>query len=143
MQKKHKKFTDDGWALWVEGDDTSTIYINDWINPKDKSYVDVAVRIRGIKVSKSLYLYVPFAVLFDEVEDVSLYFNDTKVLQAIFSSACIVDYMKNKHTSEIAYNGKTIDIVHISTIDYKVAPLSKGTLISIDLDKLQPYIDND
>ena len=143
MQKKHKKFTDDGWAIWVEGDDTSTIYINDWMNPKDKSYVDVGIRIRGVKVSKFLHLYVPFVVLPEEIEDMSLHFNDTKVLQAIFSSACIVDYMKNKHTSEIAYNGKTIDIVHISTFDYTVAPLSKGTLVSINLEPLQSYIDND
>ena len=38
------------------------------------------------------------------------------ILQATFSAVCIVDYKKNEHTSEIAYNGKTIDIVHISTL---------------------------
>ena len=46
MPKKHRKFADDGWAIWVDGDDTSTVYINDWLNPKGKSYVDIAVRIR-------------------------------------------------------------------------------------------------
>lgn len=30
MAKKHKKFADEGWILWVDGDDTSTIYLNDW-----------------------------------------------------------------------------------------------------------------
>ena len=64
--------------MWVEGDDTSTIYFNDWINPKGKSYIDVAIRIRGIKVSKSLNLYVPFFVTKDEIEDLSLHFKDTK-----------------------------------------------------------------
>ena len=40
MSKKHRKITDDGWAVWIDGDDTSTIYINDWINPKGNSYID-------------------------------------------------------------------------------------------------------
>ena len=54
MAKKQRKFADDGWAVWIDGDDTSTIYINDWLNPKGKSYVDMAIRIRKIKESKFL-----------------------------------------------------------------------------------------
>ena len=48
MASKNKSFVDDGWAVWVEGDDVSTVYINDWINPKGKSWVDFAIKIRGI-----------------------------------------------------------------------------------------------
>ena len=143
MPKKQRKFADDGWAVWIDGDDTSTIHINDWLNPKGKSYVDIAVHIRGIKVSKSLNVYVPFFVSKEEIEDVSLSFDNTKILQAIFSAACIVDYKKNQHTSEIAYNGKTVDIVHISTTGFQAEPLSDGTLIRIDLQELQPFLDND
>ena len=143
MPKKQRKFADDGWAVWIDGDDTSTVYINNWLNPKGTSYVDLAIRIRGVKASKNLYVYVPFALSRDEIEDVSLLFNDTKILQATFSSACIVDYKKNEHTSEIAYNGKTVDIVHISTFDHKVELLADGTLISISLDAIQSYLDND
>ena len=143
MPKKHRKFADDGWAVWIDGDDTSTVYINHWLNPKGKSYVDMAIRIRGIKASKSLNVYVPFVVSPDEIEDVSLLFHDTKILQATFSSACIVDYKKNEHTSEIAYNGKTVDIVHISTLDYQTKLLADGTLMNINLGELQPFLDND
>ena len=64
-------------------------------------------------------------------------------MQATFSAACIVDYKKNDHTSEIAYNGKTVDIVHISTLEYEIKPLSDGTLINVDLEKLNPSLDND
>ena len=143
MPKKHRKFADDGWAFWIDGDDTSTVYINDWLNPKGKSYIDIAVRIRGVKASRALHAYVPFALSRNEIEDVSLLFNDTKILQATFSTACIVDYKKNEHTSEIAYNGKTVDIVHISTLDYQIELLADGALISVDLDALQPFLDND
>ena len=143
MPKKQRKFADDGWAIWVDGDDVSTVYINDWLNPKGKSYVDIAVRIRGVKNVKSLNVYVPFVVTEDEIEDVSLLFKDTRILQATFSAACIVDYKKNVHTSEIAYNGKTVDIVHISTMEREMRLLSEGTLIGIDLEKLRPFLDND
>ena len=143
MSKKQKKFADDGWAIWVDGEDVSTVYINNWLNPKNRSYVDLAIRIRGVKSSKFLHVYVPFAITANEIEDVSLLFNDTKILQATFSAACIVDYKKNEFTSEIAYNGKTVDIVHISTLEYEIKPLSTGTLINVDLEKLNASIDND
>ena len=143
MPKKQRKFADDGWAVWIDGEDTSTIHINDWLNPKKKSYVDIAIHTRGIKSCKSLNVYVPFPVSSAEIKDISLSFDDTKILQAIFSAACIVDYKKNPYTSEIAYNGKTVDIVHISTTDFEAASLSNGTLIRVDLQQLQPYLDND
>ena len=143
MPKEQRKFADDGWAIWIDGDDTSTVYINDWLNPTGKSYVDIAVRIRGVKASKNLYVYVPFNISCDEIEDVSLLFNDTRILQATFSAACIVDYKKNDFTSEIAYNGKTIDIVHISTVEHNCASLADGTIISVNLEKIHQFLDND
>ena len=99
--------------------------------------------MRGVKASKCLHVYVPFAVSYEEIQDVSLLFQDKKILQATFSAACIMEYKKNERTSEIAYNGKTIDIVHISSLEYQVSLLSEGTHISIDLEKLQPFLDND
>ena len=143
MAKKQRKFVDDGWAIWSDGDDIFTIYLHDWLNPKGTSYVDLAIRIRNVRVSTRMRIYVPFVLSRQEIDDVSLLFDDTKILQAVFGSACIVDYKKNEFTSEIAYIGKTVDIVHISTLDYQLSPLSDGTLIDIDLKPLQPYINND
>lgn len=143
MPKRERKFADDGWAVWVDGDDTSTVYINDWLNPKGTSYVDIAVRIRGASRSKKLYVYVPFPISANEIDDVSLLFQDVRILQTLFSAACIIDYKKNAHTSEVAYNGKTVDIVHISTAEYTVQPLAGGTLISVGIDELRPFLDND
>ena len=143
MSKKQRKFADDGWAVWIDGDDTSTVYINDWIDPEGKSYIDLGIRIRGVKSSKNLYVYVPYELSRGEMEDISLLYKDTRILKATFSAVCIVDYMKNEHTSEIAYNGKTVDIVHISTMEYDLVPVSQGTRINLDLEKLQPFLDND
>ena len=143
MAKKQRKFVDDGWAIWSDGDDIFTIYLQDWLNPKGNSYVDIAIRIRNVKVSTRMRVYIPFAISQEEIEDVSLLFNDTKILQAVFGSACIVDYKKNEFTSEIAYIGKTVDILHISALDYQLSELSDGTLMDINLSSVQPFIDND
>ena len=143
MAKKQRKFVDDGWAIWTDGDDICTIYLQDWLNPKGKNYVDLAIRIRNVKSNTRMRVYIPFAISNEEINDVSLLFNDTKILQAVFGSACIVDYKKNEFTSEIAYIGKTVDIVHISTLDYKLSALSDGTLLDVDFNSLQLYIAND
>ena len=74
MSKKNKFFADDGWAIWVDGDDVSTIYLNNWLNPKGKSYMDVAVHIRGVNETKALNMYFPFAVDKNEIDDISLKF---------------------------------------------------------------------
>ena len=36
-----------------------------------------------------------------------------------------------------------MDIVHISTLEHETKQLSEGTLITIDLEKLHPFLDND
>lgn len=143
MSKKNKYFADDGWAMWVDGDDISTVYLNDWLNPKGKSYVDVAMHIRGVKETSALNMYFPFLVKKDEIEDISLKFDDQNLSRAIFSSMCVIDYKKNKATSEIAYNGKTVDIVHLSALDYTVEPISNGALLNVPFAGLFKYLDND
>ena len=143
MSKKNKFFADDGWAMWVDGDDVSTIYLNNWLNPKGKSYTDIAIHIKGIRDTTALSMYFPFPVDKNEIEDVSLKFRDENLSRAIFSSMCVIDYKKNTATSEIAYNGKTVDIVHLSALDYTVNPISKGTLLKVPFTDLLKYLDND
>ena len=140
---KKKFFADDGWAIWITGEDTSTFYLNEWVNPKEKNFVDVGVRIRGVKGSKNMNVYIPFAVEKDEVKDVSHHLKDKNVFRAVFSARCVFDYMKNKCTSEMAYHGKTVDLVHLSCIDYELKPLAGGTLLTVPLDTIQEYLDND
>ena len=53
------------------------------------------------------------------------------------------DYKKNNVTSEIAYNGKTVDIVHISSVNYSLKSVSKGTLMNISFEEIFDYLDND
>ena len=143
MGKRNKFFADDGWAFWVDGDDTSSVYLNCWFSPKSKSYVDVAIHIKGIKESKALNIYFPFNIGKADIDDVSLKFDDENLSRAIFSSMCLIDYKKNNATSEIAFNGKTLDIVHISAVAHTVSNVSKGSLLHVPFDGIHEYLDND
>ena len=143
MKNKQKSFVDDGWAVWIDGDDISTVYLNDWLNPQGHSFVDIAIRIRGVQATKSLNLYIPFSVSETELLDTSLLLQDEQILRATFSAGCIIDYLKNDCTSEVAYNGRTIDLVHISKFGFSLKPLADGTLLFADLEKLRGYLAND
>lgn len=140
---RHSFFADDGWAIWIDGDDTSTIYLNDWLNPKGKSFVDIAVHTRKIRHTRSLNIYIPFEITADELEDISLLLQDRKLLCAIFNAACIIDYKKNACTSELAYHGKTLDLIHISELGCTLTPLAEGTLLYADFEKLREFLAND
>lgn len=143
MKSKQKSFADDGWAVWIDGDDVSTVFLNDWLNPQGQSFVDIAVHIRGVQATKSLNIYIPFPVTEKELFDTSLLLHDEQILRATFSTGCIIDYLKNECTSEIAYNGRTVDLVHISRLGFSLARLADGTLFSADLEKLREYLAND
>ena len=140
---KRKSFADDGWAIWITGDDTSTFYLNEWVNPQGKSYADISVRIKGIKGTRDMNVYIPFEVTASEIEDLSPHLRNENVFRAIFSTRCIMDYMKNEYTSELAYHGKTVDLVHISKLDYSISPMAGGSLLTVPFDKLLNYLDND
>lgn len=142
MATRHKSFADDGWAVWIDGDDTSTIYLNDWLNPKKHSYVDIAVHTRGIRGTNSLNVYMPFPVTKEELTDISLLLKDRSILCAKFNAACIIDYMKNDCTSEIAYHGKTVDLVHVSKLKYSLEPMGDGTFFHMGFGQLHEFLDN-
>lgn len=143
MKNKRKSFADDGWAVWIDGDDVSTVYLNDWLNPQGNSFVDLAIRIRGVQTTRSLNIFIPFSVSKEELSDISLLLRDEQILRATFSAGCIIDYLKNDCTSEIAYNGRTIDLVHISRLGFSLKPLADGTLLCADLEALREYLATD
>lgn len=143
MKNRRKSFADDGWAVWIDGDDVSTVYLNDWLNPGANSFVDIAVRIRGVQATRSLNVFIPFSVSREEVRDISLLLQDEHILRATFSAGCIIDYLKNDCTSEVAYNGRTIDLVHTSRLGFSLKPLAGGTLLCADLEALREYLATD
>lgn len=143
MASKSKNFIDDGWAFWVDGDDVTTIYFNDWVNPKGNSYIDMSIRIRGIKKAKSMNLFVPFSLEQNEMIDLSEYLKNENIFRVTFNSPAVVDFKKNKYTSEAAYNGKTIDIIHFPIEKFEFKTLSKGTLVRCEFKDILEFIDND
>ena len=132
MGNKKKKFADDGWALWIDGDDRSTIYLNEWINPKGKSYVDISVRVYGAKGTKTVNFFVPFAIDANEICDLSYMLASPSALRALFNTNGKVDLEKTKYTSELRYDNRMVSLINLSDEYVKVERVSYGTTISVD-----------
>ena len=143
MGGRKRKFADDGWALWIDGDDRSTIYLNEWINPKGKSYVDISVRIYGAKNSKTVNFFVPFSIDIDEITDLSYMLADGSALRALFNTNGKINSEKTKYTSELSYDNRTVSLVNLSDEFMGIREVSYGTVITIDMDYINDCITAD
>ena len=143
MGNKKRRFADDGWALWIDGDDKSTIYLNEWINPKGKNFVDISVRIYGAKGAKSVNLFIPFAIEANEITDLSYMLSDSSALRALFNTNGKVDFKKTKYTSELRYDGRTVSLINLSNEFTQVKPTSHGTVFSVDFEFIKEFITSD
>ena len=140
MGSKKRKFADDGWALWIDGDDRSTIYLNEWINPKGKSYVDISVRVYGAKETTKVNIFVPFMVSEDEITDLSYMLADSSALRALFNTNGKVDSEKTRYTSELRYDNRTVSLVNLTKDFTKIESVSYGTVITVDFDFIKDCI---
>ena len=143
MGMKSRRFADDGWGIWINGDDRSTVYLNEWINPKGKSYVDIAIRIYGAKKANELNIYVPFGITADEITDLSVELEDDAILRGLFNTNGIVDAEKNEYTSELKYDGRTVSLINLSKEILKAKRIAEGTVITVALIKIQQHITSD
>ena len=143
MGSKKRKFADDGWALWIDGDDRSTIYLNEWINPKGRSYVDISVRVYGAKEAKAVNFFVPFEVERNEITDLSYMLSDSSVLRALFNTNGKVDSEKTKHTSELRYDNRTVSLINLTNEFTEVKRVSYGTVITVDFEFIKTFITSD
>lgn len=143
MGSQKRKFADDGWALWIEGDDRSNIYLNEWINPKGKSYVDISIRVYGAKETKMVNLFVPFTVQRSEITDLSYMLADGLALRALFNTNGKIDSEKTKHTSELSYDNRTVSLINLTDDFTSVKNVSYGTIVSIDIDCIRNCITSD
>lgn len=143
MGNKKRRFADDGWALWIDGDDKSTIYLNEWINPKGKSYVDVSVRVYGAKEAKAVNFFVPFEIDESEITDLSYMLANNSSLRALFNTNGKIDSEKTRYTSELRYDNRTVSLINLSNEFIDVKRVSYGTVIKVDFEYIKDCITSD
>ena len=143
MGNRKRKFADDGWALWIDGDDKSTIYLNDWINPKGRSYVDISVRVYGAKETKNVNFFIPFTVKKNEVTDLAYMLSDASALRALFNTNGKVDSEKTKYTSELRYDNRTVSLISLTDDFTTITSVSYGTVINVNFEFIKEYITSD
>lgn len=143
MGSKKRRFADDGWALWIDGDDRSTIYLNEWINPKGKSYVDISVRVYGAKEAKAVNFFVPFEIERNEITDLSYMLADSSALRALFNTNGKVDSEKTKYTSELRYDNRTVSLINLTNEFTEVKKVSYGTVITVNINFINDFVTSD
>lgn len=143
MAKRAMQFADDGWAIWLDGDEKSTIYMNNWLNLKGGNYVDIGVRIYGTHLTRNLKIYTPFKVELDEIEDLSGKLHDPDVLRGVFNSFCEMKSHMNSYISEINYEGIPIDLIRLDTELVTIEDISEGSLIIVDFDQIKEHFNNE
>ena len=143
MGSKKRKFVDDGWALWIDGDDRSTIYLNEWINPKGKNYVDISVRVYGAKETKTVNLFIPFAVERNEFNDLSYMLADGLALRALFNTNGKINSEKTKYTSELSYDNRTVSLINLTEDFTTIKNVSYGTVITVNFEFIKTFITSD
>ena len=140
MARKKRKFADDGWALWIDGDDRSTIYLNEWINPKGENYVDISVRIYGAKATKTVNFFIPFQIDKDEITDLSYMLTEKSVLRALFNTNAEINSEKTKYTAELHCDKKVISLITLADEFAEIKNVAYGTVITIDLECIKSYV---
>lgn len=140
MGSKKRKFADDGWALWIDGDDRSTIYLNEWINPKGENYVDISVRIYGAKATKTVNFFIPFQIDKDEITDLSYMLTEKSALRALFNTNAEINFKKTKYTSELHYDKRVISLITLTEEFAEIKNVAYGTVITIDLECIKEFI---
>ena len=143
MGSRKRKFADDGWALWIDGDDRSTIYLNEWINPKGRNYVDISVRVYGAKGTKKVNFFVPFVIEENEITDLSYMLSNSSALRALFNTNGKVDSEKTKYTSELRYDSRNVSLINLTNEFIEVKKVSYGTVITVDFEFIKDCITSD
>ena len=143
MESKKRNFADDGWALWIDGDDRSTIYLNEWINPKGKNYVDVGVRVYGAKMANAVNFFIPFEIDKNEITDLSCMLTEEEAIRALFNTNGKIDSEKTKYTSELRYENKTVSLVNLSEEFIHAERVSYGTVVKVNFEYIKEYITSD
>lgn len=137
MPSKLQRFTDDGWAIWIDGDDKSTIYLNDWMNPKGKNYIDIGIRIYGVGRSSDATVFIPFPIEEKEVQDLSFLLANPSVLRGIFNTHSMDAIKITPYISVLNYEKRTFNLLHLNPDILDFHNVAYGTILTIQLKAVQ------
>ena len=143
MGSKIRRFADDGWAVWIDGDEKSTVYFNEWINPGGKNYVDVGIRIYGARNAREANIFIPFEITKEEIEDLSSMLTDAEILRGVFNNSCRVNENKDSNLLDIKYGKHELNVLKLSDRSASVQKLSTGALITIGIEKMRNLLTAD
>lgn len=143
MKSKIRHFADDGWAVWIDGDEKSTVYFNEWVNPEQASYVDIGIRMYGAREAKEVNIYIPFEVEQSEINDLSTMLKNKDILRGVFNNSCSVSDDLNGNVFKVTYGKHVLNIIKLLPTVYQFQNMSSGVLLTVDLTRIKNEITAD
>lgn len=136
MFKPERQFANDGFAVWLSGDNDkckSDIHINEWIIKNDTCYIDFGIRVYDAHNVSQVNLYIPYGLKRYDAKDLSNYLLKEDIAKGIFNAPCIITPHINRYVSRIEYNNRTENILKLYSEYFYVTELPNETRLTINL----------
>ena len=105
--------------------------------------MDISVRVYGAKETKTVNFFIPFVIERSEINDLSYMLADSSALRALFNTNGEVDSEKNKYTSELRYDNRTVSLINLTNEFTEVKKVSYGTVFTVDFEFIKDCITSD
>lgn len=130
--KSRNQFINDNFAIFFDGNSSKyeyDIHINDWIVYPTGSFIDFGIRIYNISNVNSLYVYIPYQINCEEIQDLAPLFGNEKIARALTNTFAHITSSTTTPIIEITYYGITESIIFLSLINYSSHKCEEGTII--------------
>jgi len=143
MAKISQQFATDGFAIWLNGNLTEfdfDVHINEWILPKNNSYIDIGIRLYNSKNITDCFVFVPYIFSQNELVDLSLKLANENIARGICNANCLIRTSSNSPIIEIEYNEKKENVINLSSTSLTIISINYGMLIQITLTNVIPLL---
>lgn len=139
---KNNYFINDNFAVFSNSSSTKhkyDIYINDWLVYPTGNYIDFGIRLYDLPNINSLYIYVPYKINLEDIQDLAPLFGNEKTARAIINTNIKIIASTSSPIIEISYSKGKDTIIFLSLLNYSLRTCENGTLISFSFDKVHTH----
>lgn len=139
-------FVNDNFAIF--SDDISNkyyfdIHINDWLVYPTGNFIDFGIRIYNIFNVNTLFIYVPYKINIEDIQDLAPLFGNEKIARALTNTSAKITTSTTSPIIEIEYYGTTESIIFISSLNCSTRICENGTLITFTFNDIHSLLKND
>lgn len=139
------QFINDNFSIFLDGVEDKykyDVHINDWLVYPIGNYIDFGIRIYNISNVNVLYVYVPYKIDAEDIQDLAPLFGIEKIARALVNTSANIITSTSSPVIEINYYNITESIVFLSLLNVSIRMCENGTIIQFLFKKAHSYIKN-